>query len=105
MIKDVEHIYDLANSDKYLKLYRINYNGLRVYIQREPFRHFSGLTGALEAAKFKGDPADKRLNKWRDDMIDQMGKENLTNYVRMTADFGTLLHEALVTIKINGQID
>lgn len=104
MIKDVEKIFDLAKSEKYHRLFRINYNGLRLYINNNPFAYYSGLTGALEAATFKGDPASKRLNKWREGMIEKMGQENTYNWVKMTADFGTLLHEALVRIKDNGQI-
>lgn len=104
MIKDVEKILDLSGSDNFLKLFRIDFNGLRLYINPEPFEYYSGLTGALSSATFKGDPAERRLKSWRESMIDSYGKDNAYNYVESTAEFGTLLHTALVTIKETGKI-
>lgn len=104
MITETEKISNLAG-DGYLVLHRINYNGQRIYINPNPFKHYSGLTGALSAATFSNDPAKKRLKSWRESMIDSYGKQNANNYVDATADFGTLLHESLVTIKNDGKID
>ena len=104
MIKDVTTIKNLAD-ENYLRLFRIDFRGLRLYVQPDPFMYFSGLTGALSAAKFKGDPDERRLTSWRESFIDSYGKEAQRNYVDMTAEFGTLLHEALVTIKESKKID
>lgn len=104
MINSVEEIKNLAGNESFLKLFRIDFQGLRLYIQPEPFRYFSGLTGALGKSTFKGDPAERRLQGWRESMIDSYGKANADNYVSSAADFGTLTHEALVTIKEKGKI-
>jgi hypothetical protein len=105
MIQDVEEIFDLTGSDKYQRLFRINHNGLRLYVKKDPFTYYSGLTGALSRATFKGDIGEKILNDWRSSMIDSFGKKQTDDYVRMTADFGTLLHQGLVTIKDNKEIN
>lgn len=105
MITDIEPIYDLSGSGKYSSLHRVNYEGKRLYVQSNPFRYFSGLTGALSAATFKGDPEARRLEGWRKGMIDSFGAKRTDEYVTATADFGTLLHMALVRIKDNGKID
>lgn len=103
-IQDIEKIENLLKIGSYNKMYRINFNGQRIYVQEEPFAHYSGLTGALSAATFKGDQDAKRLTSWRNSMIDSFGEANTENYVAMTADFGTLLHMAMVTIKDKGLI-
>lgn len=106
MINKIENVQNLKQSnDKFLILRRINFNGMRLYIQDEPFVYFSGLTGALDKSTFKGDPVDKRLQSWRESMIDTFGQKAQRDYVDMTAEFGTLVHEALVTIDKEGEID
>lgn len=104
-IIDVEVVENMLKIGNYEKMYRVNFNGLRLYIREEPFKYYSGLTGALAASTFKGDPDDRRLKKWREGMIDSFGVRNANDFLDMTADFGTLLHTALVTIKNTGQID
>jgi hypothetical protein len=89
----------------YLKMYRVNYSGLRLYIRENPFAYYSGLTGALSASTFSGDPDNKRLKGWRESMINSFGSKSADDYLQMTADFGTLLHSALVTIKDKGKIN
>jgi hypothetical protein len=103
-IQDIEKVENLLKIGNYEKMFRVNYNGFRLYIQEEPFMYFSGLTGALSASTFKGDPDSKRLTGWRNSMIDSFGQKNTDDFVGMTADFGTLLHMALVTIKEKGLI-
>jgi hypothetical protein len=104
-IQEIETIENMLKIGNYSKMFRVNYNGLRLYIQPEPFVFYSGLTGALSAATFKGDPDFKRLKGWREGMIDSFGAKNADDFLNMTADFGTLLHTALVTIKEKGCID
>ena len=104
-IQDIEKIENLLKIGSYDKMYRVNYNGQRIYVQEQPFTYYSGLTGALSAATFKGDQDAKRLSSWRNSMIDSFGEANTDNYIAMTADFGTLLHMALVTIKERGAIN
>lgn len=105
IIRDIEPIVDLLGNKHFKKLFRVNFKGFRLYIEPEPFQYYSGLTGALGSATFKGDPAEKRLKNWRESFIDSMGKDAADNYVDLTADFGTLLHMALVTIKEERQIN
>ena len=100
-----ELIENLLKVGRYNKMYRVNFNGLRLYVQEKPFAYYSGLTGALSACTFKGDPDERRLTGWRNSMIDSFGEKNAKDYVDMTAQFGTLLHAALVTIKNNGCIN
>jgi hypothetical protein len=104
-ITDIEKIENLLKIGEYEKLFRVNFHGYRLYIRQEPFQYFSGLTGALSNSTFKGDRDEKRLTGWRNSMIDSFGQKNTDNFVDMTADFGSLLHMALVTIKEKGQID
>jgi hypothetical protein len=104
-ITDIEKVENLLKVGNYNKMFRINFNGYRLYLQEEPFAYYSGLTGALSAATFQGDQDAKRLNKWRNSMIDSFGQKNTEDFVQMTADFGTLLHMALVTIKEKGLIN
>jgi len=104
-ITEIEKIENMLKIGNYLKMFRISWNGLRIYIQENPFTYYSGLTGALSASTFKGDPDTKRLTGWRNSMIDSFGQKNTENYVDMTADFGTLLHMAAVTIKEKGAIN
>jgi len=104
-ITNIEKVENLLKIGTFLKMFRVNFNGLRIYIQEQPFQYYSGLTGALSAATFKGDPDAKRLTGWRNSMIDSFGEKNTKDFVDMTADFGSLLHMSLVTIKEKGCID
>jgi hypothetical protein len=104
-ITDIEKVENLLKIGTYNKMFRINFNGYRLYLQENPFSYYSGLTGALSASTFQGDQDSKRLNKWRLSMVDSFGQKNTDDFVQMTADFGTLLHMALVTIKEKGLIN
>lgn len=104
MITQIEIVENLLKLGEYNKMFRINYNGLRIYIQEFPFAYYSGLTGALSASRFNGDKEGKILKNWRESMIDSFGQKATDNYIELTADFGTLLHMAIVTIKNKGQI-
>ena len=103
-ITNIEKIENMLKIGTFLKMYRINYNGYRLYVREEPFAYYSGLTGALSAATFRGDQDAKRLEGWRNSMIDSFGQKNTEDFVSMTADFGTLLHMSAVTIKEKGCI-
>lgn len=105
MIEKIELIENILKIGTYEKMYRINYNGLRVYVSENPFNYYSGLTGALSACTFKGDPSERRLKDWRESMIDSYGAKKADEYVEFTADFGTLLHTSLVTIKNKGGLN
>lgn len=105
MITDVEKVENLLKIGNYKKLFRINYKGQRIYLEENPFMFYSGLTSALSAATFNGSMEHKRLKGWRENMIDSFGKRNSDVYMDMTADFGTLLHMALLTIKEEGRIN
>lgn len=89
-----------------ITLYRINYGGKRGYADPKPFNVYSGLTGALSAATFKGNQDNKRLDKWRDTMVAELGnQEKQEAYLNSMADFGTHLHETLVKIKDKGGLN
>ncbi len=106
LITENEKIENLFKAGiKTLTMHRINFGGKRLYCTTEPFKVYSGLTGALSAATFKGSQDAKRLDKWRDKMVGQLGQEGQQAYLQTMADFGTLVHEALVTIKENGGLD
>lgn len=85
---------------------RISYMNRRCYVWTdtdemgvETNKVYSGLTGAMSASSFKGDINNVRLSKWRDKMIGQLGGlEQQSQYLDSMADFGTLVHTALVTI-------
>jgi len=104
-IQDIEVIENMLKIGNFNKMFRVNYNGCRLYVQPTPFAYYSGLTGALSAATFNGDTNNKRLKGWRENFIDSFGAKNADDYLSMTADFGSLLHLALVTIKENGCIN
>lgn len=95
----------LLSGFKTIHMNRINVNGKRMYVVAEPFRAYSGLTGALSAATFKGHQDEKRLSKWRDKMVDTLGREGQEAYLSSMADFGTLLHECTVKIKEYGGLN
>lgn len=85
---------------------RASYQGKRAYIQDDPFRVYSGLTGALSAATFKGNMDNKRLEKWRDTMVNKLGSiEAQEAYLNSMSDYGTAVHEALVRIKMDGKLN
>jgi len=104
-ITDIEKVENLLKIGQYEVLYRINYDNLRLYIRQEPFSYYSGLTGALSASTFQGSQEVKRIKKWREGMINSFGKKNADDYLNMTADFGTLVHMSVVTMKEKGRID
>jgi hypothetical protein len=104
-ITEIETIENMLKIGNYLKMFRVNFNGLRLYIKETPFTYYSGLTGALSASMFSGNQDKRRLDKWRTSMIDSFGEKNTNDFVEFTADFGHLLHAAAVTIKDNGCIN
>jgi hypothetical protein len=89
-----------------LTMYRINHLGKRLYCTATPFKVYSGLTGALSSATFKGNIDAKRISKWRDKMIEHLGGQDTQEaYLDTMADFGTILHECLVKIKEKGKLN
>lgn len=105
-ITEQELIKNLIKGMPTILMNRINFGGWRLYTQREPFQVYSGLTGALAASTFKGDIESKRLGKWRDAMIDQLGGQKTQEaYLESMADFGTLCHEAIVRIWDKKKLD
>ena len=108
LITEVSKIENLLKTSavKTITMYRMNFDGKRAYVTTEPFNVYSGLTGALSAATFKGNIESKRIGKWRDKMIASLGgQEAQEGYLQTLADFGTLTHSALVTIKNEGKLD
>ncbi len=107
IITEKESIYNLIQCDKFtsITMERMRYIEKRLYVTPEPFKVYSGLTGALDAATFKGNRGAKRLGKWRDKMRAELGAEGQEAYLNSMADFGTLCHEALVRIKQYGFLD
>lgn len=80
-------------------MHRANFVGRRCYIRPEPFKVYSGLTGALEASTFKGDIAARRLTSWREMQVQTFGTVDKADAnLNAMADYGTFLHEALVEI-------
>lgn len=104
MIKEVTLIRDLTDNKDFQKAWRINWRGMRLYVFTEPFRYYSGLTGALHAIQFRGE-YNHVDDEWKPKMIDEIGRRGVKEFVQFTADSGTLLHEALLTIKETGGID
>lgn len=85
---------------------RINFFHKRLYVSENPFKVYSGLTGALEGIKFKGNAENKRLSKWRDKMIDHLGGvQEQRDYLNSMADFGTIVHEATVRMWNKGLLN
>ena len=107
MITEKEQINNLLTSGiKTVMMYRVMFSGKRLYVLPEPFGVYSGLTGALSASTFKGSIDAKRLDKWRDSMISHLGtQEKQESYLNAMADFGTAIHEVLVTIQKDGKLD
>lgn len=106
-ISEQERIDNLFKEGiKTILMYRINAGGRRLYCTTEPFKLYSGLTGALSSATFKGNVDDKRLGGWRDMMVQQLGSlEKQQAYLSTMGDFGTLVHECLVRINKDGSLD
>jgi hypothetical protein len=102
-----ELIANLITSDiPTITMYRIKLYGKRGYVKLIPFTLYSGLTGALASATFKGNIENKRIEKWRDSMINRLGGiEEQSAYLQSLADYGTISHEVLVRIKKNGSLD
>lgn len=106
MITEKEQISNLLLSGmQTIPMFRINYLGKRLYCQEKPFKVYSGLTGALSCVTFKGNVESKRVNKWRDKMIDHLGREGQEAYLQTMADFGTLTHESIVRAWKDGFLD
>lgn len=108
MLVEVEIIENLFKKSKIetITMQRINAMGRRMYATRTPFKMYSGITGALGSATFSGNIEKKRLNKWRDKMINQLGSiEKQEAYLGSMADFGTLTHECIVRVWEQGSID
>jgi len=102
---ETEEIKNLIQSPvPTITMHRINYGGKRGYASTEPFRIFSGLTGALSACTFKGNIDNKRIDKWRDKWVKDIGSDGQEAYLNSMADYGSLLHEALVGIHNTGKI-
>lgn len=106
-ISEKEVITNLIKTDKFkdVSMERIRFIEKRLYCKTNPFTVYSGLTGALEAATFKGNMGSKRLGKWRDKMRAELGVAGQEAYLSAMADFGTLLHECLVRIKRDGLLN
>lgn len=100
-----EKIANLIKGYNTIVMYRADIGYQRVYYTKEPFVMYSGLTGAQEAVTFKGNAENRRLNGWRDEFIDTHGRKAMEDYVDATADFGTLVHQSLVSIHQNQFID
>ncbi len=104
-ITEIEPINNLIKGFTTIQMFRAKFGFKRGYILPEPFTVYSGLTGALSAATFKGDIGSKKLDKWRDKMISHLGgQETQESYLNSLADFGTLCHQTIVTIKETGKL-
>jgi len=91
---------------KTVTMNRITFSNKRFYVKDNPFTVYSGLTGALSVATFKGNIDNKRIDGWRNRMINQLGSiEKQESLLQSMADFGTLVHEAIVRIWENGFLD
>lgn len=88
-----------------ITMFRLNVFGKRVYCTSNPFKVYSGLTGALSTVTFKGNQEAKRLSKWRDKMIDHLGGEGQQAYLNSMADFGTLTHSCIVRAWTSGKLN
>lgn len=86
-------------------MFRLNVFGKRVYCSANPFKVYSGLTGALSCVTFKGNQEAKRVSKWRDKMIEHLGGQEVQqSYLQTMADFGTLVHQCIVRAWNNGKL-
>jgi len=88
-----------------LQMYRINHANHRLYATSNPFKVYSGLTGALSCVTFKGNQEAKRVSKWRDKMVEHLGFDGQKAYLNSMADFGTLVHECIVRAWNDGKLD
>jgi hypothetical protein len=101
-IQEIEVVENLLKLGNFQRMFRVNFSGWRIYIDPLPFKYYSGLTGALDAATFTGDIERRRLKGWREAQIDSYGRKGADEMLEFMGDFGTLLHMAGVTIKNNG---
>lgn len=106
MITEIEKVENLfrASRIKTISMHRINFLNKRLYVDDQSI--YSGLTGALSAATPKGDVESKRIDKWRNGMINHLGsidkQESLLNSM---ADFGTLVHTAALVAWEMGEMN
>lgn len=99
MIQEKEKINNLIKGFETIIMYRAKIGNKRAYVKTKPFKVYSGLTGALSAATFKGNADAKRLDTWRMSMVRELGsQERQESYLNSMADFGTLAHLAIVKI-------
>lgn len=84
------------------KVYRVGIGGGRHYQRESNGRVYKSLTTFLDSVM----PPSRHLETWRDAMADQLGSNELADeYVRMTADYGTLLHIAVADFVRDGNVD
>lgn len=108
MITEIEIIENLFKKSKIktISMQRIKVLNRRTYVRREPFKMYSGLTGALSTATFSGNNEKRRLDSWRDKSIANLGgKDNHNAHLQSMADFGTLTHECILRAWIDGKLD
>lgn len=84
------------------KVYRVGIGGGRYYQRASNNGIYKSLTTALSATT----PPSVHLDTWRDAMANQLGSNELADqYVRITADYGTLLHIAVADFVKDGSVD
>lgn len=86
-------------------MFRVNWGNYRLYATDNPIKLYCGITGALECITFKGNKENRQLDGWRKTMIDSFGRQQQEAYVNSTADFGTLCHQALLRIWMDGKLN
>lgn len=104
---EIEEILNLHTQGiKTIPMRRVTFGHKRFYALSEPFRSYSGLTGAVAHVTYKGNEDNKRVARWRDSMIAHLGsidkQEALLNSM---ADFGTIVHEVIVRAWKDGDVD
>lgn len=104
-ITDIEPVNNLIDGFLTIQMFRAGLGGKRGYLKEKPFKIYSGLTGALSNATFKGHVEAKRLSRWRDKQREDLGSENADIFLNQMANFGTLTHEAIVRINKKGALD
>lgn len=102
----VEEILNLHTQGiKTIPMRRVTFGHKRFYTS-EPFKAYSGLTGALSHVTYKGNEDSKRVARWRDSMIAHLGSiEKQESLLNSMADFGTIVHEVIVRAWKNGDVD
>lgn len=106
-VLNIEEILNLHTQGiKTIPMRRVTFGHKRFYALSDPFRSYSGLTGALSHVTYKGNEDNKRVSRWRDSMIAHLGsidkQEALLNSM---ADFGTIVHEVIVRAWQTGGVD